>query len=67
MGKLEVLLLLEVPPLKPEDQTPTLCVSLIIMLILRFGTLAQYLRALVAFPEDQGSTPSTYMVAYNHV
>lgn len=31
------------------------------------GEMAQHLRALVAFPEDIGSIPSTLMVAHNNL
>jgi hypothetical protein len=31
------------------------------------GEMAQQLRALPDFPEDQASIPSAHMVAYNHL
>ena len=35
--------------------------------ISRAGEMAQYLRALTALPEDQGSIPSTHMEGHNSV
>jgi len=31
------------------------------------GEMAQWLRALVALPEDLGWVPNTHMVAHNHM